>query len=32
LKATLLPAEPDDILEYDEMWSFVAFRKNKRWL
>ena len=32
MKATLLPAEPEDILEYDEMWSFVAFRKNKRWL
>ena len=32
MKATLLPAEPEDVLEYDEMWSFVAFRKNKRWL
>lgn len=32
LKATLLPAKADDILEYDELWSFVAFRKNKRWL
>ena len=32
LRETLLPAEADDILEYDELWSFVAFRKNKRWL
>ena len=29
---TLLPAEPDDILEADEMWSFVQEKWNKRWL
>jgi insertion element IS1 protein InsB len=27
-----LPAEPDEILEADEMWSFVYERWNKRWL
>jgi IS1 family transposase len=32
LKETLLPAQADDILELDELWSFVRFRKNKRWL
>ena len=33
LKATLLPVKPDeDVLEYDELWSFVRFRKNKRWI
>ena len=32
LKETLLPAQEDDILELDELWSFVRFRKNKRWL
>lgn len=32
LKKTLLPAQADDILELDELWSFVRFRKNKRWL
>ena len=33
LKATLLPAKPEeDVLEYDELWSFVRFRKNKRWI
>jgi insertion element IS1 protein InsB len=29
---TLLPARPDDILELDEVWSFVLKKKNKRWL
>ena len=28
----MLPAEPDDVLEADEMWSFVCQRANKRWL
>ena len=28
----MLPAAADDVLEYDELWSFVAVRKNKRWL
>ncbi len=32
LKDTLLPAEEDDVLELDELWSFVLFRKNKRWI
>ncbi len=32
LKDTLLPAEPDDVLEYDEAWSFVLKKSNKRWL
>jgi len=27
-----LPAEPKDLLEADEMWSFVHKRWNKRWL
>ena len=32
LRATLLPAQPDDLLEIDEAWSFVRTRRNKRWL
>lgn len=32
LEDTLLPAEPEDILEADELWSFVYERWNKRWL
>jgi insertion element IS1 protein InsB len=32
LKDTLLPAQADDVLELDELWSFVRFRKNKRWI
>lgn len=32
LKDTLLPARPDDVLEYDEAWSFVLKKLNKRWL
>jgi len=32
LKDTLLPAEPGDVLEYDEAWSFVLKKNNKRWL
>lgn len=27
-----MPAQTDDVLELDEMWSFVRFRKNKRWV
>jgi IS1 family transposase len=27
-----LPAEPEDVLEADEMWSFVYERWNKRWV
>ena len=30
--STLLPAQPDDVLEFDEAWSFVRKRANKRWL
>ena len=29
---TVLPAEPEDVLEYDEAWSFVLKKINKRWL
>jgi IS1 family transposase len=32
LQDTLLPAKPDDVLEYDEAWSFVLAKVNKRWL
>ncbi|MEO7839058.1 MAG: IS1 family transposase, partial [Anaerolineales bacterium] len=32
LKDTLLPAQSDDVLEYDEAWSFVLKKINKRWL
>ncbi len=27
-----MQAQPEDVLELDEMWSFVGFRKNKRWV
>jgi len=29
---TLLPAQADDKLELDEMWSFVLKKSEKRWL
>ena len=32
LPQTLAPACLDDVLELDELWSFVARRKNKRWV
>lgn len=32
LASTLVPARPDDVLELDELWSFVACKKNKRWV
>ncbi len=32
LKATLAPAQPEDILELDEVWSFVLKKADKRWL
>jgi len=32
LKETLLPAQPDDVLELDELWSFVLKKSEKRWL
>lgn len=31
LAQSLLPAQADDVLELDEVWSFVYRRKNKRW-
>ncbi len=32
LEATWLAAEPDDLLELDELWSFMRTRRNQRWL
>lgn len=32
LVETLLPAQPDDVLEVDEAWSFVGKKSAKRWL
>ena len=32
IRTTLLPAEPDDVLEFDECWCFVLKKVNKRWL
>jgi len=32
LPATLLPAEANDVLELDEVWSFVHKKANQRWL
>ena len=32
LTDTLSPAEPDDVLELDEAWSFVLKKARKRWL
>ena len=32
LEATLSPAQPDDVLELDELWSFVQRRRRKRWV
>ena len=32
LPETLTPTQPEDVLELDELWSFVARRKNKRWV
>jgi hypothetical protein len=32
LETTLEPYEAGDVLELDEVWSFVKRRKNKRWL
>jgi transposase-like protein len=29
---TLLPASPDDVLELDEVWSFVLKKAGRRWL
>ena len=32
LTATLVAAKPDDVLELDELWSFVLKKSNKRWV
>jgi IS1 family transposase len=32
LQETLLPFQPGDVLELDEMWSFVLKKANKRWV
>lgn len=32
IEETLLRAEANDVLELDEVWSFVYRRSNKRWL
>ena len=32
LEATLEPYQVGDVLELDEVWSFVKRRKNKRWI
>jgi IS1 family transposase len=32
LEATLLPAQEDDVLELDEVWTFVGSKKNAVWL
>jgi insertion element IS1 protein InsB len=30
-KQTVLPAQPGDVLELDELWSFVLNKGQKRW-
>jgi IS1 family transposase len=32
LPTTLLPARPDDVLELDELWSFVESKPNAFWV
>ena len=32
LSETLEPFQPGDVLELDELWSFVAQKANKRWI
>lgn len=32
IEETLLPAQDDDVLELDEMWSFVLRKADKCWL
>lgn len=27
-----MPVQENNVLDLDELWSFVDFRKNKRWL
>lgn len=32
LSETLLASEPDNVLEFDELWFFVGRKGNKRWI
>ena len=32
LERTLLPAQPEEVLELDEMWSYVGKKKNRVWI
>ena len=32
MSETLLPAEDGDVLELDELWSFVGSKRNPRWV
>ena len=32
LRSTVLPAQANDVLELDELWSFVGSKRQKRWL
>ena len=32
IEETLLPVEKDDVIELDEIYSFVGNKKNKRWI
>jgi len=32
LSSTLVEAQTDDVLELDELWSFVLKKSNKRWI
>ena len=32
MEETLFAAKAKDVLELDEVWSFVLLRRNKRWL
>jgi transposase-like protein len=32
VKETLLPATPDEVLEWDEIWSCVQKKEQKRWV
>ena len=32
MEITLLAAEPDDVLDLDELWSFLRTKRNQRWV
>ena len=32
LKESVVPAEKEDVLELDELWSFVGTKANKQWV